>query len=112
MITPEFAADKLVLRDNFLPYIKNSNILILTASATTGTSVLSCIDGISYYGGTAIGAATIFGGAFDCPVPVVKLFGVDDIGVYNSYAPTDCPLCRNGIKVDAVVNSYGYSKIL
>ncbi len=112
VITPEFAEDKLVLRDNFLPYIKDKSILILTASATTGKALLSTIGGIEYYGGSAAGAATVFGGEFDCPVPIVKLFGVSDIEGYNSYALTDCPLCRAGVKVDAVVNSYGYSKIL
>ena len=112
VITPEISEDKMLLRDNFLPYVKDKNVLLLTASATTGKTVNSGIRGISYYGGNPVGAATIFGGEFDCEVPVVKLLGVGDIGEYSSYAPLDCPLCRAGVKVDAVVNSYGYSKIL
>lgn len=112
VITPEFSEDKLLLRDNFLPYVKNKNVLLLTASATTGKTVNSAIRGVGYYGGNAVGAATIFGGGFSCPVPVVKLLGVEDIGAYSSFAPVDCPMCRAGVKVDAVVNSYGYSKIV
>ena len=112
VLTPELVGDKMLLRDNFLPYVMNSHVLLLTASATTGQTVNSGIDGIKYYGGTPVGAATIFGGQFDCPVPVVKLFGVNDIEGYSSYSTQDCPLCKNGLKVDAVVNSYGYSKII
>ena len=112
VISPEIQNEKMLLRDNFLPYVKNKQVLLLTASATTGKTVNSGIEGIKYYGGTPVGAATVFGGEFDCSVPVVKLFGVEDIKEYISYPPQDCPLCRQGVKVDAVVNSYGYSKII
>lgn len=112
VITPEITNGKMVLRDNFLPYVKNKRVLLLTASATTGSDVNSVVNGIGYYGGEAVGAATVFGGEFACPVPVIKLFGVGDVPDYSSYAPVDCPLCKSGVKVDAVVNSYGYSKII
>jgi orotate phosphoribosyltransferase len=112
VISPEIANDKMILRDNFLPYVKNKQVLILTASATTGQTVVSGVNGVKYYGGIPVGAATVFGGRFDCEVPVAHLFGIEDIGDYLSYAPQDCPLCRQGKKVDALVNSYGYSKIL
>lgn len=112
VISPEITGDKMLLRDNFLPYVKGKRVLLLTASATTGKTAKSVVEGIRYYGGEAVGVATVFGGEFDCGVPVVKLFGLNDIPDYRSYAPVDCPLCKNGVKVDAVVNSYGYSKIL
>ena len=111
VISPELVDDKLLLRDNFLPFVEHRHVLILTASATTGQSVNSAIEGIRYYGGTPVGAATVFGSDFGCDVPVVKLFGMGDIDGYNSYAPQECPMCRQGIKVDAVINSYGYSKL-
>ena len=111
VISPEITNDKMLLRDNFLPYVKDRHVLLLTASATTGVTLKSGLDGIEYYGGTAVGAATVFGGEFECAVPVYKLFGVEDIKGYESYFPQACPLCRGGIKVDAVFNSYGYSKI-
>lgn len=112
VITPELTNDKLLLRDNFLPYVKGKNVLLLTASATTGKDVNSVVEGIEYYGGTPVGVANVFGGNFACRVPVVKLFGLEDLPDYSSHSPFDCPLCRKGIKVDAVVNSYGYSKIV
>lgn len=112
VLTPELMGDKMLLRDNFLPYVINSHVLLLTASATTGQTVNCGIEGIRYYGGAPVGAATVFGGEFECELPVVKLFGVKDIPGYTSYNPQDCPLCKKGVKVDAVVNSYGYSKIV
>lgn len=112
VITPEITNEKLILRDNFLPYIKYRHVLLLTASATTGKDVNSVVEGIRFYGGTPVGAAMVFGGEFDCSVHTVKLFGLEDIPDYSSYAPVDCPLCKGGVKVDAVVNSYGYSKFI
>lgn len=112
VISPEMVNDKLLLRDNFIPYVKNKRVLILTASATTGKTLLSAVEGIKYYGGEVTGAATVFGGDFTgLDVPTARLFGVEDIARYTSYAPSACPLCAKGVKVDALVNSYGYSKI-
>ncbi len=113
VITPEINEDnKMILRDNFIPYIKDKDVLLMTASATTGMTVAAALDGIRYYGGRPAGAATVFGGEFSTDdVPLVKLFGVEDLPDYESFAPVDCPLCKKGVKVDAVVNSYGYSKI-
>lgn len=112
VISPEISNDKMLLRDNFLSYVKNKNVLLLTASATTGKDANSVVEGIRYFGGMPVGVATVFGSNFDCGVPVLKLFGLDNVPDYSSFAPTDCPLCRSGVKVDAVVNSYGYSKII
>lgn len=112
VITPEITNDKLLLRDNFLSYVKYRHVLLLTDSATTGKDVNNVVEGIRFYGGTPVGAAMVFGGQFDCGVQTVKLFGIDDIPDYSSYAPVDCPLCKSGVKVDAVVNSYGYSKFV
>ena len=111
VITPEITNDKLLLRDNFLPYVKNKRVLILTASVTTGKDVLNAVEGVRYYGGEAGGAATVFGADLRLGVPLVKIFSADVIPDYKSYAPVECPLCKSGVKVDAVVNSYGYSKI-
>ncbi|MCI8343972.1 MAG: orotate phosphoribosyltransferase [Clostridia bacterium] len=113
VISPEITDDKMILRDNFLPYIKDQRVLLLTASASTGMTVNAAVEGIRYYGGEAVGAATVFGAAFKgVDVPVVKLFSADDLLNYASYAPVSCPLCKSGVKTDAVVNSYGYSKII
>ncbi len=113
VISPELTADeKLILRDNLVPYVKGRHVLILAATATTGITAMGAIRGIRYYDGDPVGVATVFGGNFEIPgVPVKKLFGTDDLPAYRSYKPGECPLCRDGVKIDALINSYGYSKI-
>lgn len=113
VISPEFTADdKLILRDNLLPYVRRRRVLLLTATATTGMTAMSAIRGIRYYGGDPVAVATVFGGKFEIPgVPVVRLVGVEDLPDYASYRTGECPLCRKGVKVDALINSYGYSKM-
>lgn len=119
VISPEISSDRMIMRDNFLPYIRSKRVLLLTATATTGLTLSGALEGIWYYGGTPVGAATVFGGNFGehinmhgvIDVPVVRLFKTEDIPSYKSYSGTDCPLCRAGVKIDALINSYGYSKI-
>lgn len=112
VISPEITSDRMILRDNLLPYVKGKHILLLTATATTGLTLASALEGIRYYGGQTTGAAAVFGGNFSFKnIPVVRLFDVEDIMGYKSFSAADCPYCRAGIKVDALINSYGYSKI-
>lgn len=120
VISPEVTDDKMFLRDNLLPYVKHNRVLLLTATATTGMTLKSALEGIAYYGGEPVGAATVFGGDFGAaiqlkgnvpPVPVARLFNAEDIAGYRSYAANECPLCKAGVKIDALINSYGYSKI-
>lgn len=112
VLTPEITDDKMIVRDNLIRYLKGKQVLLITASATTGMTMLAALSGIRYYGGEPIGAASIFGSP-ECvaDVPVKHLFGVEDVDGYASYPVSECPLCRAGMKVDAVVNSYGYSKL-
>ncbi len=112
VISPEINNDKMLLRDNFLPYVKNKHVLILTASTSTGLTVESVAEGVTYYGGEPVAIAAVFGGKFESKVPVLTLFGLENLPDFKSYSPVDCPLCKQGAKVDAVVNSYGYSKIV
>ena len=112
VVTPELAGDMLILRDNLIPYVKNKHVLVLTATATTGVTISKALDTITHYDGTPVGAATIFGSNFYVwNVPVVKLFGVEDVEGYASWSANECPLCQRNIKVDGLINSYGYSKI-
>ena len=113
VISPEITADGLlILRDNMIPYVKNRHVLILTATATTGITANNAVRGIRYYGGDPAGVATVFGGKFEIPgIPVIRLVGVEDLPDYASYSSSECPLCSSGEKIEALINSYGYSKM-
>ncbi len=113
VISPELTADgKIILRDNLIPYVKARRIVVLAATATTGMTAMDAIRGIRYYGGDPVGVATVFGGKFEIPgVPVTRLVGVEELTKYGSYSAAECPMCKRGERIDALVNAYGYSKI-
>lgn len=50
VVTPEITDDKMILRDNLIPYLKDKHVLLMTASATTGMTILAALEGIRYYG--------------------------------------------------------------
>lgn len=102
----------LIFRDNARPMLNGKNILLLLASVTTGTTVEKGIRCVEYYGGNVSGIASIYSHVKEVRgIPVMSLFNTDDLPDYASYAPQDCPLCRQGIEVDAVVDNFGYSKL-
>ena len=113
VISPEITQDGLLLlRDNMIPYVQGKHVLILAATATTGITAMNAVRGIRYYGGDPAGVATVFGGKFEIPgVPVKHIIGVEDLPAYASYKPGECPLCAKSVKIDALINSYGYSKL-
>ena len=43
--------------------------------------------------------------------PVCSLFNPNDLPGYMTSDAPECPLCRAGQKLDAIVNSFGYSKL-
>lgn len=113
IITPEqTSASQLLFRDNTAPMVKDKRVLILAASVVTGYTAKSAIDAIKYYGGQVAGIACIFATVDDClGVPVNSAFNHKDLPDYKSYSSFECPLCKEGKKIDALVNNYGFSEL-
>ena len=113
VVTPELlAGGQIMFRDNLVPMIQGKNVLVLAASVTTGKSALIAIDAVNYYGGNIVGVASIFSTVDECDGhPVTSIFDPNDLGDYESYKPHQCPICKKGEKIEALVNSFGYSKI-
>lgn len=113
VITPEFDnIGQIMFRDNKLRMIENQQVLILAASVTTGKTIIRAIDSILYYGGQVCGVAAIFSAVNKIAGMEVKnIFTSQDVPNYRAYAPHECPLCKEGKRVEAIVNSYGYSKL-
>ena len=42
---------------------------------------------------------------------IKTIFTSKDIPDYRAYEPSDCPMCKAGQRVEAIVNSFGYSKL-
>jgi len=113
VVSPEININgQLMFRDNMIPMIKNKNILILTASATTGGSLQACFDCVNYYGGKLQGACAIFSTVSKINGIVVNsIFSSKDVPEYRSYTSRECPYCRAQKKIDAIVSTFGYSKL-
>lgn len=113
VVTPETtSASQLLFRDNIVPMIAGKNVLILAVSVSSGRTVESAIDAVNYYGGKVSGIASIFSTAETCGgFPVHSVFNPEDLPGYSNYPARDCPLCKAGEKLDALINSYGFSKL-
>ncbi|QAT49436.1 orotate phosphoribosyltransferase [Caproiciproducens sp. NJN-50] len=112
VITPEFPNGQLLFRDNVQDMVWNKNILLLVASATTGKTINRSLECIRYYGGKIVGTSAIFSAISEISgVQVNSVFTSGDLPNYCTYPVLDCPYCKNGQKIDAIVNSYGYSKV-
>lgn len=113
VVSPEFiGGGQMIFRDNLVPMLTNKHVLILAASVTTGKSALAAIDAINYYGGTVVGISAIFATVDECDGhPVHSIFNPNDLGDYQSFKPHQCPICKQGEKIEALVNSFGYSAL-
>ena len=112
VVTPEHTTgSQLLFRDNIVPMIKGKHVLILAASITTGYTVQGGIEAVQYYGGEVAGVCSIFASTKECfGFPVESVFTTEGIlGDYISKPSHECPLCKKGEKVDAIVNTYGIS---
>ena len=113
VMTPEHTVgSQLLLRDNLVPMVAGKNVLILAASVTTGYTALGAIEAVKYYGGRVAGIASIFATVDQLQgMPVRACFNPKDLPDYASYAAHECPQCKAGKKLDALVNSFGFSKL-
>lgn len=113
VITPETNMNnQMIFRDNLQKNIYGKEILLLMSSISTGKSLVRCTDCLQYYSGKLAGVAAIFSAIPEYNgIQIDTVFSMDDLPEYQSNIPSECPLCASGAKVDAIVNSFGYSKI-
>ncbi len=113
VVSPEFiSGGQMMFRDNLVPMISGKHVLVLAASVTTGRSALAAIDAVNYYHGIVVGVSSIFATVDECDGhPVNSVFDPNDLGDYEGYKPPKCPMCARGERIEALVNSFGYSAL-
>ncbi len=113
VVEPEYNANsQIIFRDNIKPMIKGKTVLILMASVTTGYTANRSIEAIKYYGGHVAGVAAIYRAVDKIgEYNVRSVYSMEDFPDYESHDYRDCPYCKAGKKVDALVNSFGYSEM-
>ncbi len=112
VVTPETNGNQLIFRDNIVPMIQGKNVLLLAVSVSSGRTVEDAMDAVQYYGGKIAGAAAIFSSVEKCrDFPVYSAFDPNDLSDYHNYPSNECPLCKEGKKIDALINCHGFSKL-
>ena len=113
IIAPEFnQIRQMILRDNTQRMVLGKQVLILASSVTTGKTIRTAMNCVSYYGGRVCGVSSIFSSVDQVAgFPVHCIFSDKDIPGYEAYVNEDCPYCKQRVKIDALVNSFGYSKL-
>ena len=113
IVEPEFiSSSQMIFRDNIQPMIKGKHVLILMSSVTTGFTAKRSIESICYYGGHVAGVAAIYRAVDEIEgYPVRSIYSIKDLPDYESHDYKDCPYCKQGQKLDALINSYGYSAL-
>lgn len=113
VITPEeITSNQIILRDNLKPMVQHKNVMILCASITTGKTARKAKDMVMYYGGTVTGIASIFSSCDTVDgMKVESIFKKSDLPEYRTYSVPECPMCKQRVPIDAIVNGYGYSKL-
>lgn len=113
IVSPEYSpSGHTVFRENVLPMIKGKNVLLLLASVTTGQTIIKAVQTLHYYGAQISGVSAIFSAANTImEFPIRALFTTTDIPDYKTYAPDNCPMCKDNQPIDAFANAYGYSTI-
>ena len=113
ILEPEYNANaQMIFRDNTMSMIRGKHVLILTASVTTGFTAKRAIEAIGYYGGNVAGVASIYSAIDQVEgYPVRSVYSIADLPEYESYDYRECPYCKAGQKIDALVNSHGYSAL-
>ena len=113
ILEPEYNGNsQMIFRDNIQPMIKGKHVLVLLASVTTGVTARRSLEAIDYYGGKVVGIAALYSAVKEVGGHEVQsVYNVNDLPDYASYDYRECPFCKEGKKIDALVNSFGFSKI-
>jgi len=101
-----------VFPSNRAEWINGKNVLLLLATVSSGRSLNAMLECITYYGGKLAGISALYRASHDPHrYEINSLFNSDDIPGYQLYSPGECDLCRDGVKLDAIISSEGFTKI-
>ena len=113
VLEPEYNSNgQMFFRDNVKHHIRNKNVLVLVASASTGYTAKRGISGTAYYGGKVVGIAGIYRAVDDVAgIPIQSIYSPSDLPDYQSFDYNECPYCKAGRALDAMVHTNGYTKL-
>jgi len=113
IITPGVSTKKqFIFLDNMKSIIEGHSILLLLSWATTGKTVDRAMESVEYYGGHLMGICALFSIIPEVRgIPVHAAFTLEDIPDYISSPSSECGMCAQKRKLDAMINNMGYLKL-
>ena len=113
VVTPEqTTGNQTIFRSNTAHLIRNRHVLILAATIASGAMVMDAVNAVKYYGGIPEEICSIFSAGQKCAgLPITSIFSAEMLGDFMAAPPNECPLCKAGVKLDALVNSYRISSL-
>lgn len=113
VVSPEVKSDNhLILRDNTREMVDHKHCILLMATTTTGLTISRSMRALRYYGAIMEGVGAVFSTVPNVDeINVQSVYSNEDVTGYQAYPTEECPFCKKGIPLDAVVNGFGYSKL-
>ena len=103
---------QLIFHSNTQELIDERNVIVLVSSISSGITLKSALECLSYYNGKIVGVSALFN-AFPekSEQEIHSLFTSEDIPEYKTFRPNKCEMCKAGRKLDAIIMPGGYTKI-
>lgn len=102
---------QLVFQQSTERFIHKKNVILLVASAASGKTIHRTLDCLKYYRGLLAGISSIFTAAREVSGHEIHtVFHSDEIPDYHVYRPSQCLMCQEGQKLEAMVGYDGYSR--
>lgn len=113
IVTPEYNSNsQMIFRENLLPMVRGKNVVLLTATVTTGLTINKALEAIQYYEGRLQNISAIFSATDSInDVPICSLYSKKDIAEYEYFDYRSCPFCKKGMKLDGLINPFGFSQL-
>lgn len=103
---------QLIFHNNTQELIDEHNIILLVSSISSGITLKSALECLSYYNGKIAGVSALFNAFPEKSEQVIhSLFTSKDIPEYETFKPRQCEMCKAGRKLDAIIMPGGYTKI-
>lgn len=113
VVSPEVNNNnQIIFRDNNKGAIEGKHIVLLLATTTTGETIRRAVECIQYYGGSIVCIGSVFSTVDEVDGKTIEhLFSDKEVLNYEAYSVNDCPFCKKGHRIEAMVNGFGYSKL-
>lgn len=113
VLAPELNSNnQMIFRENTQGLVTDRNVLLIVSIASTGKTINRALDCLQYYSAKLAGICALFSAIDEKNGhPIHSVFTLADLPGYQTFMPGECEMCKAKRKIDAIANSYGYSRL-